>query len=213
MRKRKTYLSQLEILIQLGFEPVYTDESYAYQNHMYNYSWVSPNSSTAYKFKLYYKTYFNSRKIVEEDDLDNATPGGKGKRLIIIGAGWREGELVDARLVPIPSFIFNFILIFNLIILFQHYWSDEKLADYHGNVDWLIYYKWFTEKLVPSLSSVGKPVVVIMDNASYHSCKSTSTNWVWPNGRNLNNAKKVNYVYSFSRIRLTILPRSISFPT
>ena len=41
--------------------------------------------------------------------------------------------------------------------------------DYHGDMNGSIFRKWFTEKLLPNLD---KPTVIIMDNASYHSCQA-----------------------------------------
>lgn len=73
------------------------------------------------------------------------------------------------------------------------WWAEDTLSDYHGNVGWTIYYKWFTEIFIPSLNKIGIKAVIILDNASYHSKKDLE-NWKWPEGRDINTATKAHYI-------------------
>jgi len=45
------------------------------------------------------------------------------------------------------------------------YCAQKSSGDYHGNIGTRIYYKWFTEQLIPNLAQKS---LIIMDNASYH---------------------------------------------
>jgi len=71
-------------------------------------------------------------------------PTGNGDRLIIINAiscnGWIEG----AKLV---------------------FKSSRKTGDYHGQMNWDLFKKWFVEMLLPNIPNNS---IIIMDNASYH---------------------------------------------
>jgi len=158
----EAYLLNLDELLEHNYLPVWTDESYAYTNSMYNYSWVSPKS-------------------VGEGDFMNGTPNSTGKRLIVIAAGTPDGELVGARLT---------------------WWADAAAsADYHGNVGWDTYLRWFQEMFIPSLPTDRK-CVIILDNASYHSCTSGPPGYEFPkvNGvsktlSKLNKAELIDYLH------------------
>ncbi|XP_054267245.1 uncharacterized protein LOC128989381 [Macrosteles quadrilineatus] len=73
-----------------------------------------------------------------------AAPIGKGSRLILLHAGTSEG------------FVPNCCLLF----------SSKKTTDYHEEMNHDKFFKWFTESLLPNLST---PSVIVMDNAPYHS--------------------------------------------
>lgn len=71
---------------------------------------------------------------------------GEGTRYIIVHAGNSKG------------FINNASLIFK---------SNRKTGDYHDNMNRENFERWFKTQLIPNLE---EPSVIIMDNASYHSC-------------------------------------------
>jgi transposase len=68
----------------------------------------------------------------------------KGRRLVILAAGSKNGF--------IPQSI-------------KTYCAQKSTGDYHGNISKEIYYKWFSENLLPNLPEKS---LIIMDNASYH---------------------------------------------
>ena len=78
-------------------------------------------------------------------------PSGKGPRLIILhaitAAGWVEG----AKLV------------------FQ---AKSSSGDYHGQMDYANFSKWFTQQLLPNIPPQS---LIIMDNAKYHNVLADDT--------------------------------------
>ena len=75
-------------------------------------------------------------------------PTGKGERLIIINAITKFGWVPNAKLV---------------------FKSTKKTGDYHGQMNWDLFKKWFVEML---LENIPPNCLVIMDNASYHNTLS-----------------------------------------
>lgn len=75
-------------------------------------------------------------------------PTGKGERLIIINAITKSGWVSGAKLV---------------------FKSTKKTGDYHGQMNWDLFKKWFIEMLLPNIP---KNSVIIMDNAPYHTILS-----------------------------------------
>ena len=71
-------------------------------------------------------------------------PTGKGERLIIINAITKSGWVPGAKLV---------------------FKSTRKTGDYHGQMNWELFKKWFTEMLLPNIPEQS---MIIMDNAPYH---------------------------------------------
>jgi transposase len=71
-------------------------------------------------------------------------PSGKGERLIIVNAISYEGWVEQARLV---------------------FKAKRKTGDYHGQMDWNNFSRWFTDQLLPNIPENS---IIIMDNASYH---------------------------------------------
>ncbi len=71
-------------------------------------------------------------------------PTGKGERLIIINAITKSGWVPGSKLV---------------------FKSTRKTGDYHGQMNWALFRKWFTEMLLPNIPEQS---LIIMDNASYH---------------------------------------------
>ena len=75
-------------------------------------------------------------------------PTGKGERLIIMNAVTESGWVSGAKLV---------------------FKSTRKTGDYHGQMNWELFKKWFSEML---LTNIPKSSIIIMDNASYHNTLS-----------------------------------------
>lgn len=80
----------------------------------------------------------------DEDGPWVQKPTGKGERLIIINAITKFGWVSGSKLV---------------------FKSTRKTGDYHGQMNWDLFKKWFTEML---LANISKNSLIIMDNASYH---------------------------------------------
>jgi len=80
----------------------------------------------------------------DEDGPEVNKPSGKGERLIVVNAITLDGWVNNARLV------------------FQ---AKRKTGDYHGQMDWGNFSRWFTEQLLPNIPESS---TIIMDNASYH---------------------------------------------
>jgi len=75
-------------------------------------------------------------------------PTGKGERLIIINAITKSGWVPNAKLV---------------------FKSTTKTGDYHGQMNWELFEKWFTERLLPNIPAKS---LIVMDNAPYHNILS-----------------------------------------
>ena len=71
-------------------------------------------------------------------------PSGKGLRLIIVNAVTKNGWVPKAKLV------------------FQ---AKQSTGDYHGQMDYRNFSKWFKEQLLPNISPASQ---IFMDNAKYH---------------------------------------------
>ena len=71
-------------------------------------------------------------------------PTGNGERFIIMNAITRNGWVPNAKLV---------------------FKSTRKTGDYHGQMNFNLFKKWFTEKLLPNIPPRS---LIIMDNAPYH---------------------------------------------
>src|SRR4030043_466973 len=78
-------------------------------------------------------------------------PTGKGERLIIMNAITINGWVPGAKLV---------------------FKSTKKTGDYHGQMNWELFRKWFTEMLIPNIPDNS---LIIMDNASYHNTLSVNS--------------------------------------
>jgi len=80
----------------------------------------------------------------EEDGIIIGKPTGKGDRLIILNAITKDGWVPNAKLV---------------------FKASKKTGDYHTNMNWDNFSKWFQEKL---LKNIPENSLIIMDNAPYH---------------------------------------------
>jgi transposase len=81
---------------------------------------------------------------LEEDGHMVNKPSGKGERLIILHAITQKGWVKGAKLV------------------FQ---SNRVSGDYHGQMNYDNFSKWFSEQLIPNIPENS---IIIMDNAKYH---------------------------------------------
>jgi len=75
-------------------------------------------------------------------------PTGKGERLIIINAITKSGWVPNAKLV---------------------FKSTTKTGDYHGQMNWKLFERWFTGMLLPNIPANS---LIVMDNAPYHNILS-----------------------------------------
>jgi len=71
-------------------------------------------------------------------------PTGQGERLIIMNAITEDGWVPNAKMV---------------------FKSNRKTGDYHGQMNFELFKKWFSEKLLPNIPENS---LIVMDNASYH---------------------------------------------
>lgn len=78
-------------------------------------------------------------------------PTGNGDRFIIVNAITKNGWVTNAQLV---------------------FKSSRKTGDYHGQMNFEIFRKWFSEKLLPNIS---KNSIIVMDNAPYHNVLSINS--------------------------------------
>ena len=80
----------------------------------------------------------------EEDGPFVQKPTGQGERLIIINAITEDGWVPNAKLT---------------------YKSTKKTGDYHGQVNYELFSKWFQEKLLPNIVSIRPaPLLTITNN-------------------------------------------------
>ena len=75
-------------------------------------------------------------------------PTGSVERLIILNAITKSGWVPSAKLV---------------------FKSTRKTGDYHGQMNWNLFSKWFSEMLLPNIPENS---LIIMDNVSYHNILS-----------------------------------------
>ncbi len=87
----------------------------------------------------------------DEDGPDVNKPAGKGERLIVVNAIMLEGWVNNAQLV---------------------FEAKKKTGDYHGQMDWGNFSRWFTGQLLPNIPDNS---IIIMDNASYHNTTEETT--------------------------------------
>jgi len=75
-------------------------------------------------------------------------PTGKGERLIIINAITKHGWIAGSKLI---------------------FKSTKRTGDYHGQMNFELFEKWFSEKLLPNIPENS---LIFMDNAPYHNVLS-----------------------------------------
>lgn len=84
----------------------------------------------------------------DEDGSWIQKPTGKGERLIIMDAITIDGWVTGSRVV---------------------FKSTKKTGDYHGQMNWDLFSKWFKERLLPNIPPKS---LIVMDNAKYHNILS-----------------------------------------
>jgi len=96
------------------------------------------------------ETYINKNHsnqftwYLDEDGPWVNKPSGKGPRLIIVHAITRDGWVDGAELT---------------------FDAKKRTGDYHGQMDWENFSKWFSNQLLPNIPSHS---LIVMDNAVYH---------------------------------------------
>ena len=96
------------------------------------------------------ETYINKNHssrftwYLEEDGPWVNKPSGKGPRVIVVHAITLNGWVDNAKL------IFD---------------ANKRTGDYHGQMNWNNFSKWFEEQLLPNIP---KNSLIILDNSSYH---------------------------------------------
>jgi len=83
--------------------------------------------------------------ILMRMDQKLTNQSGKGECLIVVNAITTDGWVNNAKMV-----------------FFE---AKKRTGDYHGQMDWENFSRWFIEQLLPNI-----PInsIIIMDNASYH---------------------------------------------
>lgn len=71
-------------------------------------------------------------------------PTGKGERLVIMNAITKDGWVPNAKLI---------------------FKASKKTGDYHSNLDWELFSKWFQDQLIVNIPEKS---LIILDNATYH---------------------------------------------
>jgi transposase len=87
----------------------------------------------------------------DEDGPEVNKPAGKGERLIVVNAIKLDGWVKNAQLI---------------------FEAKKKTGDYHGQMNWGNFSRWFTEQLLPNIPENS---IIIMDNASYHNTTEENT--------------------------------------
>jgi transposase len=99
------------------------------------------------------ETWYDTHDIVKMGWVDKTnkcildTPPSRGKRVIILNAGGKNGWVPDCLLLSARNIV-------------------NSSADYHQDMDANMFEKWFQEQLLPKLPPNS---VIVMDNAAYHS--------------------------------------------
>jgi len=114
-----------------------------------------PNTIDTVKPEIYLdESYVNKNHsndfiwYFEDDGPWVQKPTGNGERLIIINAISKAGWVPGSKLV---------------------FKSTRKTGDYHGQMNFQLFKKWFSEKLLPNIPENS---LIFMDNASYHNVLS-----------------------------------------
>lgn len=103
------------------------------------------------------ETYINknhSARFTWYQDKDGPwvnKPSGVGPRLIIVNAITRDGWVDGAQLV---------------------FEAKKRTGDYHGQMDWENFSRWFTTQLMPNIPANS---LIILDNAGYHNVLAEQT--------------------------------------
>lgn len=124
VRWKYDYLRTIEDYRKNGRPIIYLDETWYDTHDTRNKGWVDDSNSCK---------------------LD--VPHNRGKRIIILHAGWEQGFINNALLLSAKNV------------------KDARL-DYHSDMSAELFERWFKEQLLPN---VPPNSIIVMDNASYHS--------------------------------------------
>ena len=155
---------------------VYTDESYAHNNHASLYGWVFPTS-------------------------EGVNVGRRDGRLIILHAMTKDGLLTEIDTITgyyvrdeerdkdLNQVSTNAEYVYEIDTGTKKDRESETIATktgakddkelYHGNINSVLWVKWLENRLMPSFKAKypNKKMILIMDNASYH--KPMPEGWVF----------------------------------
>ena len=126
--KRHRYLREIRELTASGRPIVFLDETWVNANHTVLSRWYDDVSGG-------------------RDSVPKEAPTGKGKRLIVLHAGYRGGFLPECACVFI---------------------GKTNSADYHDEMNGTHFEEWFENSLLPNLPAGS---AIVMDNAPYHTVK------------------------------------------
>ena len=112
----------------------------------------------AYRDIIYLdETWFDTHDVVQYGWVDNSkkcrlsAPCSRGKRIIILHAGSKDGFIPNALLLSAKNI-------------------KQSSADYHEDMTADLFEKWAEQQLLPNIPPNS---VIVMDNASYHSRQKT----------------------------------------
>ena len=132
--KSHIFLREVRELLDSGRPIVYLDETWVNAHHTVTSKWYDCSANPG------------------RDAVQAEAPTGKGKRLIILHAGYEGGFLPDCSLVFV---------------------GKTNSIDYHDEMNGDHFAEWFEHKLLPNLPA---GAAVVMDNAPYHTVK-TKESW------------------------------------
>ena len=118
------------------------------QRHSYLYDirqYRQAGYSIVYLDESFLHHYHGQQFSWFEDDADwLERPSGRGRRWCFIHA------MCETGLLP------------NCFLIFE---GKKRTGDYHGSFNFEVFYPWFTDRLVPSLS---RKTCIVLDRATYH---------------------------------------------
>lgn len=107
-----------------------------------------------------YDTHDMVKRGWTDDSLSSTldAPPSRGKRIIILHAGYEGGWVPGALLIATKNI-------------------KDAAADYHQDMNGDLFETWFEKTLIPALASTfpDEPCAIIMDNAAYHRYASIYT--------------------------------------
>ena len=134
---RHRFLRKLREHQACGRPVVYLDETWVNANHTLSRAWYDDSDHRG--------------AVAGVPTKPHEAPPGKGKRLIVLHAGWVNGFLPECGLVFV---------------------GKKNTQDYHDEMNHDHFSEWWEHQLLPNLPA---GAVIVMDNASYHSVKTAES--------------------------------------